>query len=118
MAKPKETSIQEWIGAGFKSLIVCVISLGVFVFNNLNQNVETSFGALNKNIEALTSQLKTMEGHQVETDKRVSAIEVAREINGAGYQKLLSDVADLKSGQLQNSMRLQTLGDFMAKHFK
>lgn len=111
----KREDLQEWLSAGFKALIVSVVSMGVFVFNNLNKNVETSFGALNDNIKNLTSQLKAMEDHQVETDKRVSAIEVAREINTAGYQKLLSDVQEMK---INLALVQNTITAFLSKKSK
>lgn len=122
MTKPKDSLLQDWLGAAFKSLIVCVVSMGVFVFNNLNKNVEMTFGALNKSIDSLNDQLKVMETEQVkfraETDKRVSAIEVARQINMAGYEKLLNDVQEMKASMIQNTMRLNTIAEFVAKRSK
>lgn len=118
MPQKQNTAIQEWVNTILKSLAVALISLGVFVFTNLNRNVEQSFFALNETIKGLTTQLKAMETHQIDTDKRVAAIEVAREINMSGYQKLISDVQEMKNTMLQNTMRLQTISDFVSKHFK
>lgn len=111
-------AIQEWVSAGFKSLIVCVISMGVFVFNSNSKNTESAFVILNQTLKELNLQLKTMESHQVETDKRVQAIEVARELNQTSYQKLITDVGDLKMQVTQLTMRIQTMSDFIVKRVK
>lgn len=121
----RESQVQEWIGVGFKYLATGVIALGIFVFQNTNKNVEQSFASLNKNMEqsiatlndtlkGLTAQLKAMEDRQVKTEKELSAIQVAREINGAAFQKSLVDVADLKNKVGQQDMRLQTISDVIA----
>lgn len=102
--------MQDWLSAGFKALLSAVIAIGVYVFNSNSQS-------LTKSIELLTTQLRTMEQHQIETDKRVLAIEVSREINQSGYQKVVSDVQDMKATVLQLNVRMQTVSDFIAKHF-
>lgn len=110
MPTKKNDSFQEWLGTVLKSLTVCLVSLGVYVFN-------TNFSSLNGNLKELTQQLKTMEQHQVETDKRVAAIEVSREINMAGYQKVLQDITEMKQGVVNLTLRIQTIADFVANNF-
>lgn len=108
MTKRKlDPQIQEWAGAAFKGLIVCIFGMFTFFVNQLNGS-----------LTSLTAQLKNMEGHQIETDKRVAAIEVSREINLEAYKKVVSDVQDMKTQMVQNTMRLQTIADFVAKHYK
>lgn len=97
----------EWLGNAFKGLVICIFSMFTFFVSQLNTS-----------ISSLTAQLKTMELHQVEIDKRVAAIEISREINMSGYSKLIQDVQDMKATALQNTMRLQTISDFVSKHFK
>lgn len=54
----------------------------------------------------------------MEIDKRVSAIEIAREVNMGSYQKMIADVQDLKASMIQLTMRTQTISEFIAKSFK
>lgn len=105
--KQKAPDFQSLLGAGFKSLVFVVFSLFTFFVNQLNGT-----------IASLTSQLKTMEIHQIDTDKRVSAIEVAREINTTSFQKALQDIQEMKATLIQNTMRVQTISDFVVKNLK
>lgn len=105
--KKEATQVQDWVNSAFKGLVICIFSMFTFFVNQLN-------GSIN----SLTTQLKSMESHQVESDKRIAAIEVSREINMASYQKLVSDVSEMKQSMIQNTMRLQTISDFVSKHFK
>lgn len=117
MPRKLEPIAQEWLNSGFKALLVAVISIGIYVFNSFNKNVDLSFGALNETIKGLTAQLKIMENHQVETDKRVLAIEVSREISMTGYQALQKTVTETSQNVIQLNMRVQTIADFMASSF-
>lgn len=107
MSPKQKDTLQEWISNSIKYLAVCVISMGVYVFNNLNDT-----------LKQMNVQLRVMEAHQIETDKRVAAIEVSREINMSSYQKLISDVSDMKQSMVQLTVRVQTIADFMAKRVK
>lgn len=107
MPTKQKDAVQEWISNGIKYLAVCVISMGVYVFNNLN-----------KTLEQMNVQLRVMEAHQIETDKRVAAIEVSREINMASYQKMVADVSEMKQSMIQITMRVQTIAEFVAKRGK
>lgn len=103
----RDGEFQEWAGAAFKGLVVCIFSMFTFFVSQLNSS-----------LALLTSQLRTMEAHQVETDKHVAAIEISREINMESYKKVVSDVQDMKTQIVQNTMRLQTVADFVAKRYK
>lgn len=105
--KSNDNQIQEWVNTGFKSLAFCVFTMFTFFVNQLNNN-----------IDGLTKTLKSMEDHQVESDKRIAEIETSRKISMVGYDKLVSDVGEMKASMIQNTMRLQTISDFVAKHIK
>lgn len=102
-----DAKFQEWIWNVFKALSFLVFSMFTFYVAQLNSS-----------ITSLTAQLRVMENHQVDTDKRVLAIEVSRDINMESYKKVVSDVQDMKTQMVQNTMRLQTIADFVAKHYK
>jgi hypothetical protein len=105
--KLEGAALNEWISTGFKYLVVCIVSMGLFVFNNFS-----------KSVDGLTVQLRAMEQHQVDTDRRVAAIEVSREVNMSSYSKLVQDVQEMKASLMQVTMRLQSISEFVAKHFK
>lgn len=107
----RKNEIQEWLGTGFKAVLGALLVIATYVFNNSSSN-------LTKSIELLTAQLRAMEMHQIDTDKRVAAIEVSREINLSSFQKIQTDVQDTKTNVLQLTMRLQTISDFISRHFK
>lgn len=107
MPKIKEAVPQSWLDTAIKSLAFCVFTMFTFFVNQLNSNIKD-----------LTTQLRSLELHQVEEDKRISVIEVSREINMAGYQKLIADVADMKLQLTQMMARQQTISDFVSKHVK
>jgi hypothetical protein len=102
-----DEQFKEWLTAGFKGLVVCIFSMFTFFVSQLN----TSIGSL-------TAQLRAMEDHQIQTDKRVAAIEVSREINMEAYKKVVGDVQEMKVQMVQNTMRLQTVAEFVSKHIK
>lgn len=81
--------------------------MGIFVFNNLN-----------KTLEQLNIEMKAMENRQVETDKRVTVIETARAIGMVGYEKVLSDVSEMKQTLAQLTMRVQVIAEFVSKAAK
>lgn len=102
---PKEV-LQEWIGNGIKSLVFCVFAMFTFFVHQLNDS-----------IGKLTEQLHTIEAHQIEADKRIAAIEVSRQVSMVGYEKLQSDVQDMKTQLIQMVARTQTIADFIATNF-
>lgn len=109
--KSSDPQVQEWLSAGFKGLVITVFTIATAAVNQLSNN-----------ISSLTSQLKTMEAHQIDTDKRVAAIEVSREINLEAYKKVVSDVSKsvLDIQEVKNqlnvvSLRVQTIADFVAR---
>lgn len=104
--KPKD-QVQEWLSAGFKSLVFCVFTMFTFFVSQLNTS-----------ISSLTVQLRSMEAHQVDSDKRIAAIEIARENTMGQYTQVVKDVAEMKTSLVQNTMRLQNLAEFVTKHFK
>lgn len=105
--KPEITNFLEMAGTVFKGLVLVIFSMFTFFVNQLNNN-----------IASLTMQLKETELHQVESDKRIAAIEIARDTTMKGYDRLLSDFAEMKIQMTQNTMRLQTVADFVSKHVK
>lgn len=95
-------------------VLALIRGLGVVLFA-----VATYFmSQLNGSISDLTKQLRVMEIHQIEADKRIATIETSREINMQSYTKLLSDVQDMKTTMIQNTMRTQTISDFISSNFK
>lgn len=99
--------MQDWINVGFKSLVFAVFSLFTFFVSQLNSS-----------ITGLTSEIRIMEAHQTDSDKRILAIEVSRDSNGPAYQKLLGDVSDLKTSMIEVRMRQQTISDFVVKNLR
>lgn len=121
MTKAKEDT-QEWFNTAFKSATAALAALAIWVFNNNSRSFDAKIDVLNENIKGLTIQLRDSQvdsaKHFTEYDKRLSAIEVARSISMPGYEKLQSDVQDIKARQIQMDARTQTISDFMVKHFK
>lgn len=99
MPQKPSAALQDWIDTVLKSVTIALISLGCFVFNNLNNG------------------LKDMAAHQVDSDKRILAIEVSRDTRMASYDRLLQDVSEMKQTMVQLTMRIQTIADFMASSF-
>lgn len=106
MAKTKEAT-QEWIDNGIKSLAFCVFAMFTFFVNQLNGN-----------ISKLTEQLRLLEVHQVDSDKRIAEIEISRKVSLVGYEKIVQDVQDLKLQMTQLVARTQTIADFVSTNFK
>lgn len=102
--KAKKDDLTDWLAIAFKSMIFVLFTVFTFFVNQLNGS-----------IASLTAQLKVMEFHQIETDKRVLAIEVSREGAVRQYEKLISDVSELKTSVTQLTMRTQTIADFIVK---
>lgn len=98
---------EEWVSSAVKGLFICIFSMFTFFASQLSSN-----------IAVLTTQFTSM-------DKRISAIEISREVTMEAYKKVVSDVEksrtdiqDLKSELAQLGMRIQTVADVVAKHLK
>lgn len=89
---PTEESWTEW---GFRALII-----GVIVYYNAQ---------LNASLSGLTIAITALQAHLNETDKKVLAIEVSREVNREGYKKLLDDFDVIRMQVNTNSLQIQEL---------
>lgn len=117
--KPKEESeVVKWGLAALKWLAGVICGLLVYFANQTTATITASVNLLNVSITSLTTQLKAMELHQIEADKRIAEIETSRKINMVGYDQVVRDVQEMKTTLIQNTMRLQTVSDFVSKHFK
>lgn len=103
---PKKIDAQGWVDNGIKSLVFCVFAMFTFFVHQLNDN-----------IAKLTEQLHAIEIHQVESDKRIVAIEVSRQVNMVTYEKVIQDVTDMKTQLTQLVARMQTMADFVSNNF-
>lgn len=97
----------DLLSNGFKAAGFCIFSMFTFFVNNLNSNIKD-----------MTAELRVMEEHQVKSDERIAEIEVSRKVGMADYEKVRSDVLDMKTTLIQLSMRVQTIADVVSKHWK
>lgn len=100
----KAIQMHEWFGDALRGLVICIVSLCTYFVSQLGRN-----------IEGLTTQLKVMEVHQVEADKRIQAIEVNRDSKVKDLDKMATDVQEMKLQISQMSMRVQIIADVMSK---
>lgn len=102
-----EPQLQQWLAEGFKYAVLCIVSLSTFYLSQFN-----------KNLEGLTAQLKVMQEQQNADRERIKVIEVSRTENMDSYKRLLNDFSDMKTMVVQLTMRVQTMGEVIAKHWK
>lgn len=94
----------EWVLRGFGFVL---LAFATFFLNQLNRS-----------IDSLTGELKAIETHSIETDKRLLAIEVSRQVTSPSYEKVVADVQEMKMQVAQMNVRSQTISDFISKKFE
>lgn len=83
--RQEQPDMKDWISWAFKGLAGVLGSFCVIFVSQLNGNMV-----------ALNSTLKSMQDHQIEADKRITTIEVAREVTLPRYLAMESQVATLR----------------------
>lgn len=111
MSQNIEPIAQEWLNSGFKGLLIALLSIGVYVFNSNSTSLSHA-------IEELTTELRVVQANQIKTNEKVQAIEVSRAASIPGYEKLQSEVQDIKTQVIQIVARQQTLADFVVGNSK
>lgn len=80
MTQHTEDIVNKWLEWGSKYLVVIVVGIGAFYLTQLNST-----------LAAINVSLAQLAAHQVDSDKQIQSVIVARETNAPRFQKLLSD---------------------------
>lgn len=107
MAPKNSSSFTELLDNIIKPLAIVVFAMFSFFVHQLNDN-----------IKGLSDEIHLVSSRQVKDEERIQAIEVARQITMPGYEKLQSDVQDMKTQLIQLVARTQTIADFVANNYK
>lgn len=105
--KRVEFDLQEWR----HWLVKGVIGL-LFWFGN------NSLSALNTSIKDLGLVLNSIQVHQIETDKRIAAVETAREANLPRYLRMEQDFEVMKQDIAVNKAHVEEIFSFLGRRVR